>query len=414
MEKTSKASLLTVFITVFIDMLGVGLVIPVFGHLFLDSNGILPPGFELAKRTVLLGLLIASYPLAQFFGAPILGALSDRYGRKKILLISLVGTFIGYIVFAYGILTKNLGLLFISRSLDGFTGGNISTILSALADLSDPKEKAKNFGLVGMAFGLGFILGPFIGGKLADPTIISWFNNSTPFFFAALICLINIFMVILFFVETSNTRTHTNISIFTGFRNIRKALEMENLRTMFIVVFIMTFGFNFFTQFFQVFLIEKFSYSQSQIGNLFGYMGLWIAFTQGILTRKISKFASPEKVLKYSLFMLAIALPFLLVPSKAIYLFMIIPFISMSNGLTMPNQTAVVSNLSARDSQGEILGINQSIQSLGMAMPPLIAGFVISFNRNLPILISSASIFIAWLIFVFVFKGGKKEVFHEV
>ena len=147
-------------------------------------------------------MLIASYPLAQFFGAPILGALSDKHGRKKIILISLIGTFFGYLLFAYGIITKNVTLLFASRMLDGFTGGNISTIMSAIADVSTVKDKTKNFGMIGMAFGLGIILGPFIGGNLADPNNVSWFNHSTPFWFAALICLFNIALVVFNFKET--------------------------------------------------------------------------------------------------------------------------------------------------------------------------------------------------------------------
>ena len=133
--------------------------------------------------------------MAQFFGAPILGAMSDRFGRKKILILSLVGTCIGYLFFGAGIAAASLITLFISRAIDGFTGGNISIALSAIADISDPKEKAKNFGLIGMAFGLGFILGPYIGGKLADPSVVGWFTHSTPFWFAAALTFLNIILV---------------------------------------------------------------------------------------------------------------------------------------------------------------------------------------------------------------------------
>lgn len=241
---------ITLFFTAFIDMLGIGIVIPVLGHLFLDASGILPGEHALSVRTFLLGLLIASYPLAQFFGAPLLGALSDRHGRKKILVLSLIGTFIGYVLFAYAILTRNLVLLFVSRILDGFTGGNISTVMSSIADISEHKDKAKNFGIIGMAFGLGVIFGPMIGGILADSTVVSWFNPSIPFFFAAFLTLVNILMVSTLFKETLVTRIHTEINLFTGFKNIGKALAMRNLRTMFIVMFLLTFGFNFYTQFF--------------------------------------------------------------------------------------------------------------------------------------------------------------------
>ena len=410
----NKGSLLPIFITVFIDMLGVGIVIPILGHLFLDVNGVLPQNYTLQLRTIMLGFLIASYPLAQFFGAPILGALSDRHGRKKILILSLFGTFIGYLFFAYGVLTKNLSLIFTSRILDGFTGGNISTALSAIADISDPKEKAKNFGLIGMAFGLGVILGPFLGGKLADDTLVSWFNHSTPFFFAALLCFTNVLLVIWMFKETLMTKSHTKISLLTGIKNIKKALGMPNLRIMFIVVFLLTFGFNFFTQFWQVFLIEKFQFTQSQIGDLFAYMGLWIAFTQGGITRQVSKKLSPVQVLSFSILIVSITLPFLLLPNNPAYILLILPFIAVFNGLTHPNTTAIISNLSGKESQGEILGINQSIQSLAMSLPAIISGFIVVLHRSLPILVGSFTIFLSWLVFITLFKKEQKQLFHEV
>jgi MFS transporter, DHA1 family, tetracycline resistance protein len=409
-----KLSLLPIFVTVFIDLIGIGIVIPILAHLFLDADGILPISYSVAQRTILYGLLVASYPIAQFFGAPVLGALSDRHGRKGILILSLIGTFIGYIFFAYGIMTKNLLLLFISRIIDGFTGGNISIAMSAIADLSNHQEKAKNFGLVGMAFGLGFILGPYIGGKLSDPSVLHWFTHSTPFFFAALLSLINILLVVWMFKETLSTKIHSKISALTGMKNIYRALQMPSMRTMFLVVFLLTFGFTFYTQFFPVFLIEKFQYSQSQIGDLFAYLGLWVALTQGILTRALSKKFLPQKILTVSILGMSIMLFILILPSKVFYIYMIIPFMAMFNGITMPNTTAVISNLTAKDSQGEILGINQSIQSLAMAIPPIISGVIVSISNSLPILVASVTIFISWLVFVTLFRNQNKHLFHEI
>ncbi len=410
-----KFSLLPIFITVFIDLVGLGIVVPVLAPLFLSINhGILPPAAPLFMRTILLGLLLSSYPLAQFFGAPLLGGLSDHKGRKKILLLSLAGTLFGYLFFAFGILTHNLVMLFVSRILDGFTGGNISVAMSAIADISDEKSKTKNFGLIGMAFGLGFILGPFIGGKLADPTMVSWFNSSTPFWFAALLALANILLVIWRFPETLTTYVHTKLSIFTGFRNIKKAMSLTNLRTMFTVMFLLSFGFTFFTQFFQVFLIEKFHFTQSQIGDLFAYIGIFIAFTQGFLTRIVAKKFKPRQVLSISVLGLSLVFPLLLLPSDFHYLYFILPFVAICNGLTLPNATTIISNLGSKESQGEILGINQSIQSLAFAIPPIIAGVISSVNMSLPIIAASIIVFTSWIVFVFFYKEKKKEVFVEV
>lgn len=309
---------------------------------------------------------------------------------------------------------KNLPLLFFSRTLAGFTGGNISIAMSCIADLSDERAKAKNFGLIGMAFGLGFMLGPFIGGKLADSSIVSWFNFSTPFWFAAALSAFNILLVVWRFRETLAVKIHRQLSLLTGFRNIGRAFQLGNLRTMFLVIFLFTLGFSFFTQFFQVYLVEKFHFTQSDIGNVFGYTGIWIAFTQGFITRVLSHKIQPAQVLKFSIFGLGLSLFALLLPDKPVWLFFILPFVALTNGLTQPNSTAVVSNLSARDSQGEILGIQQSIQSLGIALPAVISGFIFSINPNLPNLVGGSLMLAAWLIFLIFFKTKKAEVFHEV
>lgn len=401
-----KLSLGTIFFTVFLDLVGLGIVIPIFAPLFLNhSSTILPAATPDNIRSIILGILLASYPLAQFFGAPLLGGWSDRVGRKKALVVSLIGTVIGYVIFAIGIVMGNIYLLFAGRIMDGFTGGNISIAMSAIADQSDEKSRARNFGLVGMAFGLGFILGPFIGGKLADPSIISWFNDATPFWFAAILSTINILMVIWRFQETLHTSIRREMSLLTGFHNIAKAFSIPNLRTMFIVVFFLTLGFNFFTQFFQVFLYDKFSFTQSNIGDIFAYAGIWIALAQGVIIRPLSRRFSPTQIFSYSALILGIALPVLLVPDKAIYLYMILPFVAVANGLTQPNMTAIISGLSSKESQGEALGINQSIQSLGQAIPPIIAGFIVSIDRSLPIIVSGAFTLLAWILFVTLFRN---------
>jgi DHA1 family tetracycline resistance protein-like MFS transporter len=228
--KQVKNILLTLFVTVFIDLLGVTIIIPITAPLFLDlKNGIMPldanvfanAGNALPKiikdaidyRTLIYSLLIASFPLAQFFGAPYLGALADKFGRKKVLLLSLIGTLIGYVLFAIGVHYNLLWLLFVSRILDGFTGGNIAIAFSSIADISTPETKTKNFGLIGAAFGLGFIIGPYIGGKLADSNIVNWFNFETPFWTSAILCLINIILVIVFYYETLKIKSTRPINI---------------------------------------------------------------------------------------------------------------------------------------------------------------------------------------------------------
>lgn len=406
---SERKLLIPVFLTVFIDLLGATIVLPILAPLFLDfQHGIMPMVVEAStdiaavtrERTILFGLLIASFPLAQFFGAPLLGTWADRVGRKKVLSISLLGTLIGYILFALGIHYKLVWLLFFARILDGFTGGNISIAFSAISDVSTPESKTRNFGLIGMAFGLGFIIGPYIGGKLADPSVVSWFNFETPFWFAALLCMINMLLVLRYFSETLKQPGHKQMNFMEGMQNIMKAAARPNLRHMFTVVFLWAFGFSLFTQFLQVFLIQKFNYKQGDIGDYFGYVGLWIAFTQGFITRFLSRRMAPSRAASIFLFTLGIALVLLLIPDRAYYLYFLSPFVAMSQGILGPNIQTLVSNTAGANEQGEILGINQSVQSLAQAIPPIVAGFVVSIDRNLPILMASGFTLAAWLFYM--------------
>lgn len=417
MKNSSETQKLIVpiFLTVFIDLLGATLVIPILAPLFLDLvNGISPVdtstmsqaeiGSILKTRTFLFGLLIASFPLAQFFGAPILGAWADRVGRKRVLLISLIGTLIGYVLFAIGVHLHLVWLLFVARILDGFTGGNISIAFSAMSDISTPETKTKNFGLIGMAFGLGFIIGPYLGGKLSDPSIISWFNFETPFWFAAGLCAINIIFLIFLFKETLQVKTDKNINALKGFQNLSRAIKQPNLRTIFTVVFLLIFGFSIFTQFLQVYLIQKFSFNQSKIGDFFGFIGICIAFTQGFLTRRLSGKIQPNKAVQIFGLGLSIALAIVLLPQNPTLLYMVSPLIAINQGLLSPNLQTIVSNSGTMHEQGEIMGINQSVQSLGQAIPPIVAGIVVSINMYLPIILASFFTFLAWATFTFIYQ----------
>ena len=411
-KKSNKGILLALFVTVFVDMLGIGIVIPVFPLLFADPDaGIFSPGVTQETRYLLYGLLAAAFPLAQFFGAPFLGALADRHGRKPILAISLFGTLIGYALFAWSVMEGNLWLMFFSRALDGFTGGNISIAMSSIADISDESNKTKNFGLIGMAFGIGFVLGPYIGGKLADPSVYSGFGYSTPFIGAAVLSAINLVLVWLVYRETLKVKQRTPISFSSGFRNVGRAFASPRLRTIFIVMFLLTFGFTFFTQFFQIFLSEKFAYTPSQVGDIFAYVGIWIALTQGGLTRVFKRF-TPQQIMNVCIFLLSAMFIFLVLPDQNKWLYFILPFIAIAQGLITPNASNLVSSQAGPEAQGEILGINQSVQSLAQAIPPIVAGVIVSIRMELPILVAAACTFAAGGIFVFFFRRSQPRTVH--
>ncbi|MDA9773416.1 MFS transporter [Saprospiraceae bacterium] len=399
--KSNSKLLFIIFITAFIDLLGVGIIIPIIPALFFEGDGFLVGAYSENTTAVLYGFLLAAYPLMQFFGAPVLGALSDKYGRKPVLSIALIGTFVGYLLFAYGVLNQNLWLLYIGRLLPGFTGGNISIVTSSIADISDKESRTKNFGLVGMAFGLGFVIGPSIGGILSDPSILPWFDLHVPFVFTAILTLVNIILVQLNFRETLKEKIATKVNVFKGIENIFTSFLKPELRSVFTIVLLLSVGFTFYTNFFSAYLYLKFDFSTKDVGFLYGYVGIWLAFTQGFLVRIMSKKFKPKQILVFSIPLLALGLGMIMLPTKGWMFYLVNPIVAIFYGLTFPNMTSLVSSQVDETLQGSILGINQSMSSFGQVLTISVGGFILAQGITFPLIASSSIIFLAFIVFLF-------------
>ncbi len=398
-----------IFFTIFVDLVGFGIVIPVIPQLIANPTSefyILGTNISVNQGYILLGFLTASYSICQFLSAPVLGQLSDKFGRKPVLTISLIGTCLSYIVFAIGIMTKSIPLLFLSRGFDGITGGNISVAQAAIADITTPENRVKNFGLIGAAFGLGFIIGPFIGGKLSDPTIVSWFNATTPFYFAAALSAVNILAVYLLFPETLKIKNKgLTINWTKPFTNVYHAALNVKLRGIYLTIFLFNAGFTFFTTFFAVFLITKFSYSQGQIGDFFAYIGIWVAITQAFIVRRLAGKLPEYKFVRLGLIGAGVATFLFFLPTQAWQLYFIVPIFAVSNGLMQANINALISRNAGADVQGEVMGINSSVAALAMSIPPILSGFIAaSLNPNAPIIVAGIIVLTSAAVFWIFYK----------
>jgi DHA1 family tetracycline resistance protein-like MFS transporter len=397
-----------ILFTILIDTLGIGILGPILPQLLgnpSSPNYILGAGTDVRTGYIMFGFLVAVYPVMQFFATPVLGQLSDRFGRKPVLALSLFGTSVGYALFATGIVIKNIPLLFLARALDGITGGNLSVAQASIADVTKPEDRTKNFGLIGAAFGVGFIVGPFLGGVLADRSVLPWFTASTPFWFAAILAAANTTQVLLQFDETNRHIRHVPMQLFKGMANIARAYAMPELRTIFLTSFFFNAGFGFFISFFGLFLIHRFNFNEARIGNFFAWVGVCAIFTQIVTTRRVAARFTEPQVLRISLLGVAgVMFAYLLAPSP-MWLFLIAPISSTFNGLSLANMGGLLSRSVAPQVQGEILGIGASIAALANSLPPLVGGFfAASFAPEAPVLAAGLTMLTAWAIFVSLFR----------
>lgn len=402
---------LVLFFTIFLDLIGFGILIPVIPILLADPRSpefLLPAGWTLSQGFILLGYLTAVFPFFQFIAAPILGQLSDRYGRKPILAISLAGTCLSYVLFAIGIITKNIPLLFIARAFDGITGGNFVVAQAAIADVTTPENRVKTFGLFGAVFGLGFILGPYIGGKLSDPTFVSWFNSATPFWFAAILSFLNVLSVLWVFQETNQHISKDKALRWNkSLQNIGHAYAARPLRAIFATNFLVQAGFTFFTTFASIFFITRLGFTQGNIGDYFAFIGLCSVFAQGLVVRPLSGKVKPQTVLRIAIFMQGVMLLIFTLLHAPWQLYLVTPLFSLFTGLVQANSNGLISNSVAPTIQGEVLGINGSVQALAQSIPPVLSGYIAaSLTPTTPLIIAGIVIIVGALTFIVFHRSG--------
>ncbi|MFM2415187.1 MAG: hypothetical protein RI911_880 [Candidatus Parcubacteria bacterium] len=355
-------------------MIGFGMVIPILPVLFTDpaSPAFMLKSWSSSSQLFMSGFVIALSALVQFFVAPIFGDLSDVYGRKNVLLAGVVVLAVSQLLFGFAITIGSLAVLLMARALVGVGGANFSVAQAIIADVSEPEDRARNFGLIGAAFGIGFVMGPLIGG---------WFANavgtpSAPFVLAGMLGLLNAIGVVFALPETHKHRraSSNNFNLLKGFHNVQTALKDVQARPLFITNFFVQLGFSAFTTYIGVLLLLRYSYTEAQIGMFFAAVGLWIVVTQAGILPYVSRVYSEKKIIPVSLAVLSLVLLLHVIAWPILFIYILMPLVAISIGLTNVCILALLSKNVGPEKQGITLGINSSVQALALGIGPLVGG----------------------------------------
>lgn len=392
-----KKALLVLFFTLVLDMVGIGMVIPIIPIIFTDptSSSFLLTGISEHYWYFLAGLTTAVFGIVQFLVSPILGELSDVYGRKRLLLLGVSVLALSQFVFGLGVITKSLTLIFVSRLVGGLAAANFSIAQAAMADISTPQTRAKNFGLIGAAFGIGFIIGPMISGYIAH-----FFNEaSAPFWFAGILGILNSLFVLFLLPETHKERTAVakKLTVFKAIHNIKLAMQDKEISHLYKANFFYYTGFAFFTSFSGLYLVQKYSLSEAALGSYFAIIGLSIVFTQIVILRVVTKYWKPLQIVKKSMIVVAVTSALTPFMPTLMLQYLLVPLVAIPQGLSMANLGALLSTSVSKERQGIALGINGSLSALSQGLVPLLGGIMTAyFGLTLPFLLGGLSIMYAW------------------
>ncbi len=383
---------------------GWGLLLQSF-HTCLKGN-LLPQYWGHNARLTLLGIFLAIYPLGQFFGAAILGKLSDIYGRKKLMIFTLIGTFCAFMCSGVAVVVGSPVILLLSRAVAGIFAGNVAIAQASMSDISHDNEKTKNLTLIQIALGLAWVFGPPLGGWVSEISLFNQSGFATPFWLMALLLLLIIIYTVFFYKETLvNFNKNEKVHPLSGMAQIAESFTNKDLRLPFLVWTIFVAGWWLFEAFLPVYLLKRFNFSSGDIGNFLASMGATYALFQYLVVNKVAKRIKPETMVKSSLLISALSVIGLTFVHNTLQLHIVITLFVTSMGFALPGLITSISNLASKEHQGKIMGNISSTQAFATVLMMMIGGYLDNYSMTITIIGGGALLFISWLIFIVKFKS---------
>lgn len=362
----------------FVDYLGIGLVYPIFAVMLFDTGDpIFAFETSAAFRGAMLGILMGLTPLSAFVFAPFMGSISDSHGRKNTILFGMAAGCIGYALAVLAVIYHSLALLFIFRILVGITEASAAVAQAAIADISNEENKARRFSLFSSSTGLGFTIGPFAGGALAEMGMSIGLGYSLPFLLAGVLCLVNLILVFSKFPKGSTHGKKVTFNLAESFVSLKKVLLWKHLVWLFAACFCLSFAWAFFNEFMPVLLQKQFNFTLSDIGNYFAWGGVWYSISSGLLTAPLLSRYSAEKLVIAALAGCSVCMVIFSIMDNSQYVWITLPVLMFFLATAFPTLASIVSNRSEKESQGEVLGVYYSIQGCAMGVSPIFVGSLI-------------------------------------
>jgi DHA1 family tetracycline resistance protein-like MFS transporter len=399
-------ALFSVFLTFFIDALSWSIVFPIFAPFFLDThNHLFSSSVSIATRTTILGVFLAAFSLGQFIGAPLLGEWADRKGRKKTLCVSVFFTLFGLALSAWGLSEQNLYVLFAGRILTGVFAGNMSICMACIADVCEEEgERIKQYGRLSLIFGMAFILGAYLGGKISDPTVSSWFFPALPLWLATGLTAINLLFVWFAFPETVRIGREP-FSTKKYFVHMRLALKTAKVRSLYGIYFLFLFAWTLILQFVPVLMVRHFHFTNSNLADLALLMGGCWALGSGYLNRLLSRRLSSLKITETCLLCFTFFCGLLIFHLHIVSLLILLACGVLVGAVAWPHCNTLIANAAPPQMQGKFMGLSQSLQSLAMAVAPIVGGLAYQGFSGFPFLLGAVASLLAGVLYFSVYKN---------
>jgi len=398
---TNLRRLLPLLLLIFIDSFSYFVVIPVLLQVFYHHQyGLLPSDASQTVRNTVTGFTIALSTFASLIAAPLIGNFSDKYGRKKVLLLCLSGVILGFLLPIIGILQKNIFLFLLGRFIGGVGSASQPIAQAAVADLCEGKEKAFFLSLIALMMTLPIILGPLAGGYLSDSSLISWFSVTTPYWFALLISLLIFILISLFFKETL-AEHHSHVPILSIKEVILSASSIAkkyHIGYLLLILFFLEFGWSQYYQSIPMYLIQQFHYSAQHVSLFYTYMGILMSLSLMILYPILIRSLEVKRILVYSIILVLIGLVGCALFYTATIQWIFIPLVAIFTGTAYVSLLTLISNQVPTSNQGWAMGFSSTVLFLAWMITGFMSGGLISLYAKLPLYLSAVALVVACIV----------------